>query len=177
MTRNTAREIAAHLAYEWNFTDLPVGEFLDRRLAPECFAELAPECGLYADAPNAKQAQYIRRLVAGVADHAAELDDYIARYAQGWRFERIPLMASAVMRVAMYEILYMPDIPNAAAINAAVELTKQYEPQEVAAFVNGILGSFVRAEFQDTPAKPEKAAATMGSFRPSLRGSQPNSAT
>ena len=105
MTRNTAREIAAHLAYEWNFTDLPVGEFLDRRLAPECFAELAPECGLYADAPNAKQAQYIRRLVAGVADHAAELDDYIARYAQGWRFERIPLMASAVMRVAMYEIL------------------------------------------------------------------------
>ena len=43
MTRNTAREIAAHLAYEWNFTDLPVGEFLDRRLAPECFAELAPE--------------------------------------------------------------------------------------------------------------------------------------
>ena len=54
MTRNTAREIAAHLAYEWNFTDLPVGEFLDRRLAPECFAELAPECGRYADAPNAK---------------------------------------------------------------------------------------------------------------------------
>ena len=104
MTRNTAREIAAHLAYEWNFTDLPVGEFLDRRLAPECFAELAPECGLYADAPNAKQAQYIRRLVAGVADHAAELDDYIARYAQGWRFERIPLMASAVMRVPTYAV-------------------------------------------------------------------------
>ena len=157
MTRNTAREIAAHLAYEWNFTDLPVGEFLDRRLAPECFAELAPECGLYADAPNAKQAQYIRRLVAGVADHAAELDDYIARYAQGWRFERIPLMASAVMRVAMYEILYMPDIPNAAAIDAAVEMTKKYEPQEVAAFVNGILGTFVRTEFPDTPAKPEKS--------------------
>ena len=52
-------------------------------------------------------------------------------------------MASAVMRVAMYEILYMPDIPNAAAINAAVELTKQYEPQEVAAFVNGILAKLV----------------------------------
>ena len=156
MTRNTAREIAAHLAYEWNFTDLPVGEFLDRRLAPECFAELAPECGLYADAPNAKQAQYIRRLVAGVADHAAELDDYIARYAQGWRFERIPLMASAVMRVAMYEILYMQDIPNAAAINEAVEMTKHYEEPEVVSFVNGILGSFVRAEFADSAPKPEK---------------------
>ena len=156
MTRNTAREIAAHLAYEWNFTDLPVGEFLDRRLAPECFAELAPECGLYADAPNAKQAQYIRRLVAGVADHAAELDDYIARYAQGWRFERIPLMASAVMRVAMYEILYMPDIPHGASINEAVEIAKNYEPAEVVSFINGILGSFVRAEFADSAPKPEK---------------------
>ena len=158
MTRNTAREIAAHLAYEWNFTDLPVGEFLDRRLAPECFAELAPECGLYADAPNAKQAQYIRRLVAGVADHAAELDDYIARYAQGGRFERIPLMASAVMRVAMYEILYMQDIPNAAAINEAVEMTKHYEEPEGVSFVNGILGSFVRNECPPEPVGLKPAA-------------------
>ena len=75
--------------------------------------------------PNAKQEQYIRRLVAGVADHAAELDDYIARYAQGWRFERIPLMASAVMRVAMYEILYMPDIPHGVAISEAVQIARQ----------------------------------------------------
>ena len=50
----------------------------------------------------------------------------------------------------------MPDIPNAAAINAAVELTKYYEEPEVVSFVNGILGTFVRTEFQDTPAKPEK---------------------
>ena len=141
MTRNTAREIAAHLAYEWNFTDLPVGEFLDRRLAPEC--------GLYADAPNAKQAQYIRRLVAGVADHAAELDDYIARYAQGWRFERIPLMASAVMRVAMYEILYMPDIPHGVAISQAVQIAGKYESAEVVKFINGILASFLREEVKD----------------------------
>ena len=141
MTRNTAREIAAHLAYEWNFTDLPVGEFLDRRLAPEG--------GLYADAPNAKQAQYIRRLVAGVADHAAELDDYIARYAQGWRFERIPLMASAVMRVAMYEILYMPDIPHGVAISQAVQIAGKYESAEVVKFINGILASFLREEVKD----------------------------
>ena len=141
MTRNTAREIAAHLAYEWNFTDLPVGEFLDRRLAPEC--------GLYADAPNAKQEQYIRRLVAGVADHAAELDDYIARYAQGWRFERIPLMASAVMRVAMYEILYMPDIPHGVAISEAVQIAGKYESAEVVKFINGILASFLREEVKD----------------------------
>ena len=61
------------------------------------------------------------------------------------------------MRVAMYEILYMPEIPNGAAINEAVEIAKRYETQEVVSFVNGILGSFVRAEFADTPPKPEKA--------------------
>ena len=98
------------------------------------------------EAPNAKQAEYIRRLVKGVAEHAAELDGYIAKYAKGWNFARIPLVASAIMRVAMYEILYMPDIPNGAAINEAVEIAKKYETPETVKFINGILGSFVRQE-------------------------------
>ena len=149
MVRNTAREIAAHLSYELSFTDKTVDELLKERLTPEAFAELAEEDPLYADAPNAKQAQYIRRLVAGVADHAAELDDYIARYAQGWRFERIPLMASAVMRVAMYEILYMPDIPHGVAISQAVQIAGKYESAEVVKFINGILASFLREEVKD----------------------------
>ena len=60
------------------------------------------------------------------------------------------------MRVAMYEILYMPDIPNGVSINEAVEIAKNYEPAEVVSFINGILGSFVRAEFADSAPKPEK---------------------
>ena len=88
----------------------------------------------------------------------AELDDCISRYSVGWAFARIPRMAAAVMRTAMYEVLYMPDIPNAAAINEAVEIAKKYEPVEVVSFVNGILGTFVRTEFEDTPPKPEKTA-------------------
>lgn len=146
MTRNTAREIATHLAYELSFTDLTVEAFLDARLSEDNFAALADECEVYTDAPNAKQEQYIRRLVSGVAEHAAELDTYIEKYAQGWRFERISLVASAIMRVAMFEILYMPDIPNGVAINEAVEIAKKYETPEVAKFMNGILGSFVREE-------------------------------
>lgn len=66
MTRNTAREIAAHLSYELSFTDKTVDELLKERLTPEAFAELAGEDSLYADAPNAKQAAYITRLVKGV---------------------------------------------------------------------------------------------------------------
>ena len=82
----------------------------------------------------------------GVADHAPELDGYIAKYSKGWSFARIPLVASAIMRVAMYEILYMPDIPHGASINEAVEIAKKYETPETVKFINGILGTFVRRE-------------------------------
>ena len=113
MTRNTAREIAAHLSYELSFTDKTVEELLQERLTSEAFAEL---------------------------------DGYIAKYAKNWKFSRIPLVASAIMRVAMYEILYMQDIPNGAAINEAVEIAKKYETPETVKFINGILGSFAREE-------------------------------
>jgi len=146
MIRNTAREIAVHLAYELSFTDKSVEELLDERLSREGFAELSEEDELYSEVPNAKQAEYIRTLVRGVADHAPELDEFISKYAKGWSFERIPLVASAVMRVAMYEILYCRDIPNSVAINEAVEIAKKYETPETVRFINGILGSFVRAE-------------------------------
>ena len=149
MTRNTAREIATHLAYELSFTELPIEEFLQERLGEDSFAHLAPECELYAEMPNAKQAEYIRRLVSGIAEHAAELDSYIGKYSKGWRFERISLVASAIMRVAMFEILYMPDVPNGAAVNEAVEIAKNYEDEETARFINGILGSFVREEIKE----------------------------
>ena len=144
MVRNTAREIAIHLSYELSFTDKPVEELLDERLTPESFAALAEEDPLYQETPNAKQADYIRRLVRGVADHAPELDGYIAKYAKGWNFARIPLVASAIMRVAMYEILYMQDIPNAAAINEAVELAKRFSSDEAPAFINGVLGKVIK---------------------------------
>ena len=157
MLRNTAREIAIHLSYELSFTDRNIDDLLNERLTNETFATLAGEDPIYQEAPNAKQADYIRRLVKGVDEHAAELDGYIAKYAKGWNFARIPRVAAAIMRTAMYEVLYMPDIPNAAAINEAVEISKNYEGQEVVSFVNGILGSFVRAEFADTPPKPGKA--------------------
>lgn len=149
MTRNTAREIATHLAYELSFTELPIEEFLAARLSEENFAHLAPECELYAERPNEKQDVYINRLVTGVAEHAAELDTYIEKYAKGWRFERISLVAAAIMRVAMYEIMYMPDIPNGAAVNEAVEIAKKYEDEETVKFINGILGSFVRQEIKE----------------------------
>ena len=64
MTRNTAREIAVHLSYEMNFTNLTIEELLDQRLTDETFAALAEEEALYSETPNAKQDAYIRRAFA-----------------------------------------------------------------------------------------------------------------
>ena len=151
MIRNIAREIAMHLSYELSFTDLTADELLDNRLSNDRFEELAPEYEVYGKLPGPTQQVYIRRLVKGIAEHGYELDQYIEKYAKGWKFERIPLVAAAIMRLAMYEILYMPDIPNGASINEAVEIAKKYENEDVVRFINGILGTFVRAEAAEEP--------------------------
>lgn len=154
MTRNHAREIAVHLSFAHTFSDQSADEFLEQSLSRGAFDRLKTEETLYEEYPNEKQRRYIGALVKGVYDHGAELDSYISRYAIGWAFSRISRVSAAIMRVAMYEVLYMPDVPAAAAINSAVELAKHYEAPEAAAFINGILGAFVRGELP-----PERAAS------------------
>ena len=151
MIRNVAREIAMHLCYELSFTGLAAGELLEQRLASPYFESLASAYEVYGELPGPSQKAYICKLVKGIAAHGYELDQYIEKYAKGWRFERIPLVAGAIMRLAMYEILYMPEIPNGAAINEAVEIAKKYETPDVVRFINGILGTFVRSETADAP--------------------------
>ena len=159
MIRNVAREIAMHLSYELSFTDLAVEELLEQRLSNGRFEELAPEYEVYGKVPGPTQQMYIRRLVKGIAEHGYELDQYIEKYAKGWKFERIPLVAAAIMRLAMYEILYMPDVPNGASINEAVEIAKKYETEDVVRFINGILGTFVRTEALVDDVLPASAPA------------------
>lgn len=146
MTRTVAREIAVHFAYELGFTPLSAVELLDDQLTRENFEILAKDEEIYKEFPEEEQLAYIRRVVAGVGEHGYELDQYIEKYAIGWRFERIPKVAAAIMRVAMFEVLYMQEIPNGAAVNSAVELAKKYEEPKVVSFLNGVLGSFVRGE-------------------------------
>ena len=151
MTRTAAREIAVHFAFELGFTNQTAEELLAEALNRKTFEQIGEEEPLYAEFPNEKQREYISKLVKGVYEHSPELDEYISKYAIGWKYSRLNRVAIAIMRVAMYEILYMQDIPNAAAINEAVEMTKHYEEPEVVSFVNGILGSFVRNECPPEP--------------------------
>ena len=146
MNRSTAREIAVHFVFELAFSNETARQLLDRELTPEGFARRAQDEPMYAEFPGQGERDYITRLVLGAGSHGAELDGYIDKYAKGWRFSRIDRVAAAIMRTTMYEIMYMPDIPNGAAINEAVEIAKGYLDDEVVKFINGILGSFVRTE-------------------------------
>lgn len=157
MKRSIARELAMHMVYTMGFASRTAQEVLEEHLNEEQFSCFALDEPLYEEFPDERQERYIRQVVEGVYTHFAELDDYIARYAIGWSFQRIPRVAASIMRVAMYEILYCDDVPNSAAINEAVELSKYYEDEELTKFINGILGSFVRGEQIPDPAKGDAA--------------------
>ena len=134
------------MIFEMDFTGEESGPLLEKRLEPENFTALSGEDKLYETIPAEQDAAYIRRVTAGVSQHMAELDTYIERYSVGWKFGRISRIVTCILRLAMFEILYMQAVPNSAAINEAVELAKRYDTQEAASFINGILGSFVRKE-------------------------------
>lgn len=154
MTRSSAREIAVQLCFAASANQLPPEALLDEFFSEEHYGTLAEEQELFQEYPNEKQMAYIRRLISLVYEKRDELDDYIARYSHGWKPERISRTALAILRCAICEILYVDDVPSAAAINEAVELDKNYDEPDTVAFVNGVLGGFMRGEFptqEDAP--------------------------
>ena len=145
MKRSEARELAVRLCFAISENPVDARELLDDIFEEEHYASLAEEDALFEEDPG-KQRDYIDKLVSGVGLHNAEPDDYIMRYSIGWNFDRISRTAIAVMKVAMYEILYMPDIPTRVSVNEAVELAKCYAEEDTVPFINGVLGAFVKGE-------------------------------
>ena len=151
MTRTTAREIAVQLCFASEVNHVEPLELLDSFFAREHDDTLGTEGELFRDFPDERQMDYIRRLTELVSEKRGELDQYIERYARGWKPERISRTALAILRCAICEILYIEDVPSAAAINEAVELDKNYDDPDTVSFVNGVLGGFMRGEFPEEP--------------------------
>ena len=146
MTRTAARQLALQLCFAANAgSDLAPEEFFSE----EYFSSLPKDESLGAEMPDEAQKEYICAVVNGVREHLEELDGIISRYSRGLKISRISKTALNVLRCAVFEILYMPDIPAAASINEAVELAKCYDEPETVSFINGILGSVVRAGSDD----------------------------
>ena len=152
MSRTKAREIALHLIFEMGFQQFE-DENLDDRLDESIMASISGDIALYAGKLSEQQTRYIRSVVKGVAGHLDELDRTIETYAKGWKLSRLSRVVLAVLRLSVCEITYLQDIPASVSINEAVELAKTFAGEEEGAFVNGVLGSFVRAnpELQADP--------------------------
>ena len=146
MTRTTAREIAVRLCFEISSCGVTADEALSAIFDREYYETLSVEDDAFAEYPDLKQLDYIGRVVRGIGEHSAELDGYVEKYAKGWKFGRISRTAVAIMKTAMFEVLYMPDVPDGAAVNEAVELAKKYEEPNTVPFINGVLGSFIKGD-------------------------------
>ena len=145
MTRANARELAVHLIYGRNFTGEDPQDVVAIRLNKEYYAQLSAENDVYAERPSRAQLAYIDGVVAGVANREEDLNDTIGKFSIGWDVSRISRLARSVMQLAIYEILYVEDVPTGVAVSEAVRIAKKYDGDDTGSFVNGILGSFARS--------------------------------
>lgn len=90
--------------------------------------------------------EYAIELYHGVLEHQNELDEIISSFSKSWKINRIPKVNISILRLAIYEMKYVDDVPDSVAINEAVELCKKYSSKEDSSFVNGILGSYSRSK-------------------------------
>ena len=97
-----------------------------------------------------KDQKHIADKCRAVVDKIPEIDDLLNEKLDGWTVDRLPKVELAILRLGTYEILYDESVPTGVAINEAVELDKSYDDPETVAFVNGVLGGFMRGEFPET---------------------------
>lgn len=145
MTRSDARELAVHLIYGREFTGEEPEQVVAVRLQKEYYSQLALENEVYSDRPSRNQLSYIDTVVAGVASRTEELNAQIGKFSIGWDVTRISRLTRAIMQLAIFETLYVDDVPTGVAVSEAVRMAKKYDGDDTGAFVNGILGSFARS--------------------------------
>jgi N utilization substance protein B len=83
---------------------------------------------------------YAEGLVRGVVEHQDRIDDLLAENSRGWTVERMPAVDWAILRIAVFELLYSPEVPPAVVVNEAVDSAKVLSTDDSPRFVNGILG-------------------------------------
>lgn len=87
---------------------------------------------------------YTATLVRGVVEHQAEIDELIAGAAQGWTLERMPAVDRNVLRLGVFEMRWVDDVPGAVAVSEAMNLVRDLSTDESPGFVNGVLGAILR---------------------------------
>ncbi len=88
---------------------------------------------------------YTSLLVRGVVDNQARIDELLSTYSQGWTLSRMPAVDRNVLRLGVFELLYVDDVPDAVAVSEAIGLVRDLSTDESPTFVNGILGAIVKS--------------------------------
>ena len=128
--RSKARKRAVDVLYEADLRSRDVIELLRERVADS----------------NPPVSEHAVRLVEGAHEHATEIDRLISEHADGWTLDRLPDVDRAILRMAVFELLWVPDVPDAVVIDEAVELAKALSTDDSSSYVNGVLGGIIRRE-------------------------------
>jgi transcription antitermination protein NusB len=126
--RSKARKRALDVLFESEVRGLPLGATLDDRLA--------------AGEPPVND--YTVVLVRGVTEHRSHIDELVTTYSQGWTLDRMPTVDRNALRIGVFEILYVDEVPDAVAVTEAMNLVRDLSTDESPSFVNGVLGNIVR---------------------------------
>jgi N utilization substance protein B len=126
--RTKARKRALDVLFECELRGLPLGETLNDRVV----------------AAEPPVNEYTVRLIRGVEEHQDRIDGLLSTYAQGWSLDRMPAVDRNALRLGVFEILYVDDVPDAVAVSEAMSLVRDLSTDESPAFVNGILGNILR---------------------------------
>ncbi len=135
MSRPKSREAAIKIVYQNGFLESDLQKVLDTYY-------MACE----EDELKNLEKEFIKDIVFGVNEHMSELDALINKFSKEWTLDRMSRVDIAVLRVAIYEMLYRPDIHPSVSINEAVEFAKKYSYEDAGSFVNGILGGIYSAK-------------------------------
>ncbi|MDR1627456.1 MAG: transcription antitermination factor NusB [Oscillospiraceae bacterium] len=128
MNRHQARRQAFTFVFESEFGNNNVEDTI----------EMAKLCR------NEEIDDFARNLLIGIKENENIIEEHIEKNAAGWKKERLSMIALAILKVAIYEIIYVKNIPESVSINEAVKLAQKYGEKEEPSYINGVLGAFVR---------------------------------
>ena len=94
-------------------------------------------------AEELSQGDYVHELLVGVSEHLAKIDELITTYAQGWDMDRMPAIDRNILRIALFEILWLENLADDIAVSEAVEIATELSTDDSAKYINGVLGRIV----------------------------------
>lgn len=134
MSRRTVRERVLQVLYQLEFQPQE-----EARITDELSNDLSEEMRIFYS-----------RILQGIRTHQEEIDPMIEKYLrEGWSLNRIATLDRAVLRIAMFELIYEKNTPPKVVINEAVEMAKMYSGEESSSFINGCLGNWYREQVNE----------------------------